>query len=59
MSEPKILQVIDRLEVGGAERVFLDLTYLLLNENLSIDTLLISGQGPLSASIDPRAGNIF
>ena len=59
ISEPKILQVIDRLEVGGAERVFLDLTYLLLNENIQVDTLLISAKGPLFASIDQRAGKYF
>ncbi len=59
MSELKILQVIDRLEIGGAERVFLDLTYLLLNENFHVDTLLISGQGTLSGSIDQRAGKYF
>jgi glycosyltransferase involved in cell wall biosynthesis len=51
--------VIDRLEVGGAERVFLDLTYLLLNEGVQVDTLLISGHGSLFQSIDPRAGKYF
>ena len=51
--------MIDRLEVGGAERVFLDLTYLLLNENVPVDTLLISGKGPLYSSIDARAGKYF
>ncbi len=59
LSETKILHVIDRLEVGGAERVFLDLTYLLLNENLRIDTLLISGRGALYERIDSRAGTYF
>lgn len=59
MAEFKVLQVIDRLEVGGAERVFLDLTYLLLNENIKVDALLISGKGPLYSSIDSRAGKYF
>jgi len=58
LNNTKILQVIDRLEVGGAERVFLDLTSLLLNENIQIDTLLISARGPLFGCIDQRAGKL-
>ena len=59
LSNRKILQVIDRLEVGGAERVFLDLTSLLLNQNVKTDTLLISGKGPLFEKIDGRAKKHF
>lgn len=55
----KVLQVIDRLEIGGAERVFLDLTHLLLNEKYTVDTLLISSRGSLYSSIDARAGKYF
>ena len=44
------------MEVGGAERVFLDLTYLLINVGIQVDTLLISDHGPLFQSIDCRAG---
>lgn len=57
--EYKVLQVIDRLEVGGAERVFLDMTTLLLNKNIQVDTMLISGRGALSTTIDARAGKYF
>lgn len=59
MGNIKVLHVIDRLEVGGAERVFLDLTKLLLEENLEIDTLLISEKGPLFEHIDSRAKKVF
>jgi glycosyltransferase involved in cell wall biosynthesis len=55
----KILHVIDRLNIGGAEKVFLALTKLLLDEGLHVDTLLISEKGPLFNSIDPRAKQFF
>ncbi len=59
LSKVSILHVIDRVEVGGAEKVFLDLTYLLLNENLKVDVLLISGKGALFKQIDTRNGISF
>lgn len=55
----KILQVIDRVEVGGAERVFLDLTKLLLDKGLQVDTLCISAKGKQYESIDARANKMF
>lgn len=55
----KVLQVIDRVEVGGAERVFLDLTKLLLDKNISVDTLCISAKGKQYDAIDSRANKIF
>ena len=55
----KILQVIDRLEAGGAERVFLDMTQLLLDTNIEVDTLTISGKGILFSAIDKRAKHFF
>ena len=59
MNKPKVLQVIDRLEVGGAEKVFLDLTHLLLNEGVQVDILLVSGKGPLHNRVDTRANTYF
>ena len=55
----KVLQVIDRLEAGGAERVFLDITQLLLDKNIEVDTLTISGKGVLYEKIDKRATHYF
>lgn len=55
----KILQVIDRLEAGGAERVFLDLTKLLLDKKIHVDTLTISAKGVLFDTIDTRATHYF
>ncbi len=48
----KVLQVIDRLEVGGAERVFLDLVVLLRSEGVPVDVLTISGKGEWYKQID-------
>lgn len=55
----KVLQVIDRLEAGGAERVFLDLTKLLLDKKIHVDTLTISAKGVLFDTIDTRAKHYF
>jgi glycosyltransferase involved in cell wall biosynthesis len=55
----KILQVIDRLDAGGAERVFLDMTQLLLDKDIEVDTLTISGKGVLYNTIDQRAKHFF
>jgi glycosyltransferase involved in cell wall biosynthesis len=55
----KVLQVIDRLEAGGAERVFLDLTKLLLDKKIHVDTLTISAKGVLFGTIDTRATHYF
>lgn len=55
----KVLQVIDRLEAGGAERVFLDMTQLLLDKAIKVDTMTISGKGVLYDSIDERANHYF
>jgi glycosyltransferase involved in cell wall biosynthesis len=43
----KILQVIDILNVGGAERVFVDLTNILYKHNEDVTALFILSKGPL------------
>ncbi len=55
----KVLQIIDRLEAGGAERVFLDMTRLLLDNKVKVDTLTISAKGVLYGAIDQRATIFF
>lgn len=54
-----VLQVIDRLEIGGAERVLLDLTFLLRNEGVNVDVLTISGKGQLDRQIDRRCKRYY
>lgn len=50
----KVLQVIDRLDAGGAERVFLDQLRLLKGENLELGVLLIRAGGAWYAQIPPE-----
>jgi len=44
----KILQVIDSLEIGGAEKVFIDLTNLLYENRADVSTLFILDPGKLA-----------
>ena len=46
-----VLQVIDRLEVGGAERVLVDLSNLLYNAGIQVEICTIVDAGPLSNEI--------
>ena len=55
----KVLHIIDRLDIGGAERAFLDLTKLLLDNNVYVDTLCISAKGELYDTIDNRAKKFY
>jgi glycosyltransferase involved in cell wall biosynthesis len=50
----KVLHVIDRLGVGGAEKVFLDITHLLAARNVAVDALLFDGSGELTDRLDKR-----
>lgn len=54
MSNHKVLQVIDRLEVGGAERVFVDLTNLLYENGTDVSALFLLESGRLAADLDSR-----
>lgn len=56
----KVLQVIDRLNVGGAEKIFLNLLTLLNNaENVQADALIFQRGFPLDDKIDNRATIFF
>lgn len=55
----KILQVIDTLNIGGAEKVCLDLTSMLLDTGHQADCMVISAKGLLFGDIDSRATAIF
>lgn len=55
----KILQVIDTLNIGGAEKVCLNLITMLLDAGHQADCMVISTKGPLYESIDKRAKAMF
>jgi len=48
----KIVQVIDRLEVGGAERVLVDLTNLLHESQHDVSVICLLQEGQLDAQLD-------
>lgn len=48
----KILQVIDRLNVGGAERVLVDLTNILFEKGHTVDVLTLVSPGPLAGQLN-------
>lgn len=50
----KILQVIDRLEAGGAERIFVSMTHLLAEKDIPTGVLLFNDGGALDKELDPR-----
>ncbi|RYD59439.1 MAG: glycosyltransferase [Sphingobacteriales bacterium] len=50
----RVLHVIDKLDVGGAEKVFLDLTHLLANSTIEIGALLFDDSGALTSKMDAR-----
>ncbi len=54
----KVLQVIDTLNVGGAERVCVDLSNLLIDDGVDVGLLLISDQGELVKKLNEKV-NIF
>lgn len=55
----KILHVIDSLNIGGAEKVYLDLVSMLLDAGHQVGCMVISARGPLYDKIDNRAQIIF
>ena len=50
----KIAQVIDTLSVGGAERVCLDITNLLIKYDQDVNLILLKSGGPLSQNINKK-----
>ena len=55
----KVLQVIDTLNIGGAEKICLNLITLLLDAGHQADCMVISSKGPLFEKIDKRSRVIF
>jgi Glycosyltransferase len=50
----KVLHVIDTLNVGGAEKVFVMLTSLLRKQGVHCDALLLHNVGQLLQAVDPQ-----
>lgn len=50
----KVLHVIDRLEIGGAEKVFVGITKLLAEKGNTVGALLFSSGSPLDATLDNK-----
>lgn len=48
----KVLQVIDKLNVGGAEKVCIDISNLLLKKNINVAVLTILEKGELLSFLD-------
>ena len=54
MNKPlKILQIIDRLDAGGAERVMVDLSNILYKYGQEVTTLAILSHGALGSALNP------
>ncbi len=51
----KVLQVIDTLNIGGAEKVAVTLTNLLWQKSITTDVLLIRQKGALADTVVPNA----
>ncbi len=50
----KVLHVIDRLNIGGAEKVFVDIIHLLADAGIEVGALLFEKGFPLDDQIDKR-----
>ena len=48
----KVLQVIDKLNVGGAERVCIDISNLLFKKNINVAVLTVTKKGELQSFLD-------
>ena len=54
MAQMKILQVIDHLAIGGAEKVCLDQANILAAKGHEVTMLFILNEGPLVKLLDKR-----
>ena len=50
----KILQVIDTLDIGGAERVLINITNLLYKNGMDVSVLTTVANGPLSKDLNSK-----
>jgi len=54
MSQPRVLQVIDSLNIGGAERVLINLTNLLVKHNVEVSVVQLLKRGVLTDGLDSK-----
>lgn len=50
----RILHIIDKLNTGGAEKVFIDITHLLAEKGVAVDALLFDATGDMTPQLDSR-----
>ena len=50
----RVLQVIDTFEVGGAERVAIDLSNLLFNASVQVEVLCLRAAGPIAQQLHAK-----
>ena len=50
----KILQIIDTLDIGGAERILVNITNLLFKRGLDVSVLTTLTNGPLAEDLNPN-----
>jgi glycosyltransferase involved in cell wall biosynthesis len=55
----KVLQVIDTLKVGGAERLMVTLSNLLFQNNINVTVLIIVEKGELIKDLNPQIKCLF
>lgn len=55
----RILQVIDKLNIGGAERVCVDLTNILNSNNIDVDVLCLLDKADLDEELHPEIRVIY
>ncbi len=55
----KILQIIDKLNVGGAERVFVDMCTILYENNCNVTALLLLDEGVLDKELNQNIPKIY
>ena len=55
----KILQIIDTLDIGGAERILVNITNLLFKRGLDVSVLTTLTNGPLAEDLKSQYQNQF
>ena len=55
----KVLQVIDKLDVGGAERVLVDLSNILDENNIEITVLCLLTKSSLDEKLNKNINKIY
>ena len=54
----KVLHVIDKLNVGGAERVFINLSNMLFEKGIDVSTVSLLGKGELDSQLNCKIENL-